>query len=139
SPAIALEPFQDQLNPGIKAHEPVRPGADRRLLVAVVADLLDIRLGHDPAGAGGGGAVERHEVRPRLFQMEAHARRVYDLDLAHALLERLRADAPVPLEGELHVGGGDGLPVGELRPRANTNSDVRPSFDCVNDSARHSV
>ena len=114
-----FERLEHQLDAGGEAHELVRPGADRRLLEAVVADLLDIGFGHDPGGTGGRGAVERHEVRPRLLQVQAHAARVHDLDLAHALLEDLRPGALVALERELHVGGGDRLAVMELRILAN--------------------
>ncbi len=115
---VPLERFHHQLDPGIEAHEFVRSGADRRLLEAVVTHLLDVSLGHDPAGAGGRRAVERHEVRPRLLQVEAHATRIHGLDLAHALLQDLRPRALVPLEGELHVRGRDRLAVVELRALA---------------------
>src|SRR5256712_4412269 len=116
---VPLERFHHQLDPGIEAHEFVRSGADRRLLEAVVTHLLDVSLGHDPAGAGGRRTVERHEVRPRLLQEEAHAARSHALDLAHALLEDLRPRALVPLEGELRVRGRDRLAVVELRALAN--------------------
>src|SRR3989449_3880638 len=48
------------------ADELVRAGADGRLLEAVVADLLDVLLRHDPRGARRASAVERHEVGPPL-------------------------------------------------------------------------
>src|SRR4029453_10450101 len=114
------------------------------LFCAPVADLLDVRLGHDPAGAGGGRAVERHEVRPRLFQVEARARRVPDLDLAHAPLGRLRAPPPVPpardrQKEKFRAAAVTGSPLWNFAPLRMTNSYVSPSFDCVNDSARHGV
>jgi hypothetical protein len=55
------------------AHEFVGAEADRVLLEAVVPDLLDVPPGHDPALARDHRAVEGHEVRPRLVQMDAHA------------------------------------------------------------------
>ena len=115
---VTLERLHHQLDPGSEAHEPVRSGADRRLLEAVLTDLLDVGPGHDPGGTGGRRAIERHEVRPRLLQVEAHAAGIDDLDLAHALLEDLHPRALVPLEGELHVRGGDRLAVVELRALA---------------------
>ena len=111
---VALPRLHHQLDAGIEAHELVRPGADRRLLEAVVTDLFDVGLGHDPAGAGGRGAVERHEVRPRLLQHEAHAPGIDDLHLAHAVLEEPEARALVALERELDVGRRHRLAVVEL-------------------------
>src|SRR6266446_6873917 len=60
-------------------------------LEPVVADLLDVRLRHHPAGPGGGGAIEGYKVRPRLLEPEAYAPRIDHLDLADALLEELYA------------------------------------------------
>jgi len=37
----------------VERHEPIRPGADRRLLEPVLTDLLDVLLRHDPARPGG--------------------------------------------------------------------------------------
>src|SRR5919106_817979 len=75
-----------QKTPGGCAGTSVGPGADRGLLEAVVADLLDVLPGHDPAGPGGRAAVEGHEVGPGLLEMEPHARRVDHLDLADFVL-----------------------------------------------------
>src|SRR4030095_12980120 len=61
---VALVGFQYELDARVEAHELVGPGADRRLLEAVVADLLDVLLGHDPARAGRGRTIEGHEIRP---------------------------------------------------------------------------
>src|SRR5262244_326590 len=52
---VAFEGLHDDLDTRRRADELVRPGADRRLLEALVADLFDIFLRHDPAGAGGRG------------------------------------------------------------------------------------
>src|SRR5207249_7808436 len=86
---VALERFQDQLDPGRMAHELVGPEPDGMLLESLVADLLDILPRHDPAGAGQDRAVVRHEVGERLAQVEAQPRRPDDLDVAHAVLEDL--------------------------------------------------
>ena len=92
--------------------------ADRRLLVAVVADLLDVLLGDDPAGPGGTGPVERHEVGPRLLEAEPDAPGIGRLHRRDLFLEGLGEDAPVALEGELHVLGGHDLAVVELHALA---------------------
>src|SRR5437870_876552 len=114
---LAPVPFvrlEHELDARGEAHEAVRPRADRRLLEAVVTHLLDVFLRHDPAAAGRGSTVERHEVRPRLLQDEPHASRVDDLDLADALLEELRPRALVAVERELHDVRGHRIAVVEL-------------------------
>src|SRR5260370_40258155 len=83
-------------------------------LEPVVADLLDVRLRHHPAGPGGGGAIEGHKVRPRLLEPEAYAPRIDHLDLADALFEELCAGALVPLERELHIPRGHRIVVVSL-------------------------
>src|SRR5207237_10053518 len=115
---VAVEGLQDQLDPGCEAHELVGTGPDGRHAEAVVADLLDVLFGHDPRRAGGAGAVERHEVGPRLLELEAEPTGIDDLDLLYALLEQGRLCAPVALERELHVLGGDGIAVVKPRPLA---------------------
>ncbi len=52
--------------------------------------------------------VERHEVRPRLLEAEAHAAGIRRLDRGDLLLQHLRGDATVALERELHVVGREG-------------------------------
>ena len=113
---VPVEGLEHQLHAGRDGDEAVGPGADRRLLEAVLADLLDVLARNDPRRPGGRGRVERHEVRPRLLEPEADAPGIDRLDRGHPLLQRLRGDAPVALERELHVVGGDGLAVVELRP-----------------------
>ena len=114
-PPVALEGLELQLHARLEAHHPVRARADRRLLEALVADLLDVLLRHDPPDRGRSGAVERDEVRPRLLQVELHAPRVEHPDLLHVLLQQRRVRAVVALEGELHVLRGHALPVVEAR------------------------
>jgi len=102
---VAVEGLEDQLDARLKAHELVRTGADGRLAEAVVAELLDVLLGHDPGRAGGAGAIEGHEIGPRLLQHEAHAAGVHHLHLAYTLAEEAGGAALVALERELHVLG----------------------------------
>jgi len=56
--------------------------------------------------------------RREALETEAHAVWVRDLDRCHSVLHRLRRRAAVPLEGKLHVVGGDGVAVVELRALA---------------------
>src|SRR5262249_38396150 len=85
--------------------ELVGPGADRRSLEAIVADLFDVLLRHDPAGAGGRRAVERQEVGPRLLEAEADAMRVDKVDARGPRLERPRPGAALWPHRELDVLG----------------------------------
>ena len=79
---IALERLQHQLDAGVERDELVGAGADRVLLVAVVADLLDVLLGDDPARPGGA-AVKGQKVRPRLLELEPHMPWIGGFDLGH--------------------------------------------------------
>ena len=103
---VPVEGLHDQLDARGEGDELVGPGADGRLLVPVLADLLDVLLGHDPARAAGRG-VERHEVGPRVLQPEPHVEGTGRLHGGHAVLEGLGGGAPVALERELHVLGGE--------------------------------
>ena len=78
---------------------------------AVVADLLDIVLRHDPAGGADQRSVIGHEIRPRLLQDELHRVRIDDLDLLHLFADQRRLRA---LEAEFHVLGGERVAVMEL-------------------------
>src|SRR5262245_59765595 len=88
------------------------------LAKALFADLRDVFLRDDDADAGGGRAVERHEIGPGPFEPETHRERIDDVDLADARLELLGARPLVALEAELHVLAGDGIAVVELEPPA---------------------
>ncbi len=114
---VLVEGLHDQLDARRERHELVGPRADRRLLEALVADLLHVLLGHDPAGPGGPG-VEGHEIRPRLLEPEADVTGIGRLHRHDPLLERLARGAAVALEGELHVLGGDGVAVVKAHPLA---------------------
>ena len=52
------------------------------------------------------------------LEAEANAAGIGRLDGGHPVLERFRGGALVPIEGELHVVGGDGLTIVELRALA---------------------
>ena len=112
---VVAEGLEGQLDAGGERDELVGARADRGLLVGLLAHLLDVLLGHDPARAGGGGAVEGHEVGPLLLQHEAGPVGRDHLDLLHLVLEQLAARALVPLERELHVVRGDRIAVVEAR------------------------
>ena len=114
---VLLEGLQHQLHARREGDELVGAGADRRLLEALVADLLHVLLRHDPAGAGGVG-VEGQEVGPGLLEPEAHVLRVRRLDRGHLLLQQLLRGAAIALERELHVLRGDRLAVVEQRALA---------------------
>ena len=112
-PPVAVVRLEDQLDAGIERRELVRSRADRRLLEALVADLLEVLLRHDPSGARRGRGVEREEVGPRLLELEAHPVRIDDLDRGHLVLQELRGGAAVALEAELHVLRGERIAVVE--------------------------
>src|SRR3989442_6082675 len=84
--------------------------ADGVLLIALVAALLPVLLGTDPAVAGGG-RVEGKEAGPRLLKADAEPPGVRRLDRRDPVLEGLLAGAPVALERELDVLGGHGIAV----------------------------
>ncbi len=115
---VALEGLEQELDARRERDEAIGPGADRVLLEALLADLLDVFLGDDPAGARGRRAVEGHEVGPRLLELEADTGRVRRLHRCHPVLENLRGDATIPLERELHVLRGDRLAVVEAHALA---------------------
>ena len=102
---VTIVRLQRELDPRVERRELVRPRSDWRLLEALVADLLDVLLGNDPARAAGRRAVERHEVGPRLFQTKADAVRVGHLDGRDLLLQQTGGRALVSLERELDVLG----------------------------------
>src|SRR5256885_15715642 len=87
--------------------ELVGAGADRQLLVALLAHPLHVLLGHDPAGARRA-RVERHEVGPRAGEPEADARGVRRLHRRDLVLQELVRGAAVAVERELDVLGGGG-------------------------------
>ena len=90
------------------ADELVRPEADRILLEAVVADLLEVLLRHDPAGAGDDTGVVVHEVGPRLVEREADTVAADDADVLDLLVQQLALRA---LEAELHVVAGERIAI----------------------------
>src|SRR5207247_6533520 len=113
---VSLVGFHDQLDPGRVAYESIGPEPDRLLLEAFVTDLLDVFLGHDPAGAGRQRSVEGHEIGEGLVELEPNPIGIDDRDLAHLLLEDLGSLGA--MEAELHVLGGEWIAVVELQPLA---------------------
>ena len=113
---VTLVGLHHQLDARRVADELVGPEAHRILLEAVGAHLLHVLLGDDPARAGRVGPVEGHEVGPRLVEVEAHPVGSGDLDVAHLLLQDLRALGAV--EAEPHVLGGERVAVVELESLA---------------------
>ena len=69
-PPVLRERLELHLAAGLLPHEAERPGPDRGRLEAVLADLLVVRLRHDPAGPAGRAAVDRQEVDERLLEEE---------------------------------------------------------------------
>ena len=110
---VRLVRFEHELHAGVERDEPVRTGTDGSFLEAVVADLLEVLLGHDPAGAGGEASVIGHEIGPGLLETEAHPGRIGDLHDRDFLFQQPCRGAPIPLERELHVVGDDRIAVVE--------------------------
>ena len=115
--------FEDQLDARGIRPEPVRSGADGRLLEAVVANLLDVSFRHDPRRLRHRRRVSSHEVRPRRLEPESDVEGIDDLDGGDPIFEQLRARAPVAIEGELHVIGRD--------PFAVVEQDAAPERELV--------
>ncbi len=103
--------------PGCAADEFVGACADRMFLEAVLTDLGHIFLRHDDTGGAGCGAVESHEVGPRLLQVEPQDQRVDNLDLPYVILEGLRPGALIALEAELDVLRRQRVAVVKFEPR----------------------
>ncbi len=95
----------------------MRPRADRRLLEAVVTDLLQIRLRHDPPRTGGGD-IERQEIGPGIFKFECEMPRIGDLHRGNTVVQRRLGGATIALEGELHVLRRHALAIVERHPVA---------------------
>ena len=115
---VLLVGLEHELEPRALPHEPIGPEAHGLALEAVLADFLEVFLGDDPGGAGGGAGVEHQEVRPRLVEHEADPVRIGDLDRLHPIVQELRRRAFVTHEAELHVLGGERIAVVEFEPLA---------------------
>ena len=85
-PRIRLE---HDFDPGLVADEPIRAGADGILAEPIVPDLGEVLLRDDEPPRGGSRSVERHEVGPRLLQVEADGQGIDDLHQAHMGLQLL--------------------------------------------------
>ncbi len=101
---------EDQFDARCERDELVRPGADRCPFETIIPDFLHVLFRHDPAGTRGTG-IERQEVGPGSFQVEANVPRIDNLHRGDPLLHRRMLCAAIAFEGELHVLGGDGLAV----------------------------
>ena len=110
---IPLEGLKHELDAGRERDEFIGTGTDRRLLERLVADLLDVFLRHDPAGAARI-RIEVQKVGPRLFQLEADMLRIGCLDRREIGLHQVVRCAAVAFIGELDVFGGDRLTVVEF-------------------------
>src|SRR5262245_21246727 len=100
------------------ADELVGARADRVLSESVVADAGDVLLRHDDPRRRGGGPVEGHEIRPRLFEHESHRERIDDVHLTDAQSQFLGPYALVSLAADLHDFAGYVVAVVELAPLA---------------------
>src|SRR5437870_13841629 len=101
-----------------------------RLSKSVVADLLDIFLRHDPAGACRA-RIEGQEVRPRLLEPEADPSRVGSLDAGDPVSEHLVRVAAVSLERKLDVLDADKVAVVELDAFAEDELVHQPVRRCA--------
>src|SRR5439155_1357573 len=138
---VLLKRLQNQLDARRERHEPIRPGADRRLLEPVLTVLLDVLLRHDPARPGGD-RVEGHEVRPRLPEADADPRRVRGLDRQHAVPEHLVGGAAIALQRELDVLGSDRLAIVKAHAFAEhelVDEPVRRRAPRLGQARRHGV
>jgi hypothetical protein len=115
---VTLEGLEHELDARRERDEAIGPGSDRMLLEALLADLLDVFLGHDPAGAGGRRAVEGHEVGPGLLEAKTDPLGIDHVDAGDPRLEGAGARPPIALERELHVLGRHRITVVEARSLA---------------------
>ena len=116
---VLLVGLEHELDAGRHADEPIGPEPDRLPLEAVLADLLDVLLGHDPRGAGGRRRVE-DAGNPATAGASANRtrRRIDDVDRLHPVVQQLGGGAAVALEAELHVLRRERIAVVELETRA---------------------
>ncbi len=110
---VAVEGFEHEFDAWLERNEFVGAGADRRLLEALVADLLDVFLGHDPAGSRGA-RVKGQEVRPRLLESEDDVLWIGSFDLRDLAFHQVVRRALVALEREFDVLGGHRIAVVKL-------------------------
>src|SRR5207247_8994211 len=73
---VLLVGLEHELDAGALADEPIGPEPHGLPPEALLADLLDVLLRHDPGRTGGRGGVEQQKVRPRLVQPEPYPKRI---------------------------------------------------------------
>jgi hypothetical protein len=103
--------LQDHLDPRLVADQAIGAETNRVVLEGVVADGLNVFLGHNPADSSGHSAVEGQEIRPGLVQVEADVVGIDDLHGLDLLLQLPGACPLVALEAELDVFGGKRIAV----------------------------
>ena len=114
---ILVERLEHQFHAGRERDEFVGAGANGRLFEPVVADLLDVLLGHDPAGSSGR-RVKGQKIGPRRFEVEADVPRIGGFDIRHPVLHQRVRGAAVTLEREFDVLGSDRVAVVKFYPLA---------------------
>src|SRR5262249_9796541 len=67
---VLLVRVEHELDTGRHPYEPIGPEADRMTLEAVLTDLLDVLLRHDPGGTGRRGGVEHEKIGPGCCEHE---------------------------------------------------------------------
>src|SRR5207245_3580469 len=118
APQVSGVRLQHDLHAGVMADELVWARATGVLSESVVTDAGGVLLRHDDPRRRGGGPVEGHEIRPRLFEHESHHERIHDIYLTDAQSQFLGPGALVSLEAELHVFARDVVAVVELESPA---------------------
>jgi len=108
---------QYELETGVEGDKFVGPGADRRLLEALVTNLLDVFLRYDPSRASGA-RVKRQKIRPRPLELETDMARIGDFHLRHPLHHQIVGGAAIAFERELDVFGRHRVAIVEQRALA---------------------
>ena len=139
---VLLVGLQHQLHTWRHAREAIGPEPHGLASESLLADLLDVLLGHDPRRAGGRSGIEDQEVGPRRVKNEADAMRVDDVHGLDPVVQRLRGGAPIAQEAELHVLRREGVAVVELQPLAQlelVHEAVRALLPGLGQTGRHVI
>src|SRR6185503_17146727 len=117
-PPVLLVRLKHQFHAGSHPNEAIGTEADRLTLPAFLPDLFDVLPGGDPRSAGRRRRVEDQEVGPGRVQHEPHPVLVGNLHGLYSLVKQLARDAPVTLEGKLHIVGREGIAIVKLEALA---------------------